>query len=384
MLSAMNGNRRAGMWLAGGLWCVLAAIGPAWGVEPAGPERVLNIPPGPNNPRNSEGDFIRLKDGRLLFVYTHFVGGAADHSQAFLAGRYSSDNGKTWSKEDVTIVANEGTQNVMSVSLLRLEDGRIALFYARKNSLKDCRAYLRTSSDEGKSWSAARLCITDEVGYYVLNNDRVIQLASGRLVMPVALHNKEGFEKPDWNGFVMCYLSDDGGKTWRRSKSELIANDGAGKRLISQEPGVVELKDGRVLLFSRSNAGSQLISYSGDGGETWSKLTTSNIVSPVSPATIERIPRTGDLLLVWNNHQDVAAEYRGKRTPLNVAISRDDGKTWERVRTLEDNPHGWYCYTALEFVDGDVLLGHCAGDRRRNNGLAETQITRFSLDWLYR
>ena len=51
------------------------------------------------------------------------------------------------------VVPNEGKMNTMSVSLLRLESGRIALFYLRKNSLSDCRLYMRTSSDEAKTWS---------------------------------------------------------------------------------------------------------------------------------------------------------------------------------------------------------------------------------------
>ena len=89
-----------------------------------------------------------------------------------------------------------------------------------------------------------------------------------------------------------------------------------------------------------------------------------------------------DLLLAWNDHAGVDAEHRGKRTPFNVAISRDEGKTWEKAKTLEDDPNGWYCYTAMTFVGDHVLLGHCAGDRRRG-GLNTTQITRFSLDWLY-
>ncbi len=64
----------------------------------------------------------------------------------------------------------------------------------------------------------------------------------------------------------------------------------------------------------------------------------SNIISPVSPASIERIPKTGDLILVWNNHQGIDDARRGKRTPFSVAISRDEGKTWEKIRTLEDDP----------------------------------------------
>jgi sialidase-1 len=347
-----------------------------------GPTKDVLLPPGPKNPRNSEGDFIQLRDGRMLFVYTHFLGGGGDHSAAHLAGRYSSDAGLTWTKEDATIVANEGGWNVMSVSLLRLADGRIALFYLRKNSLNDCRPWLRISDDEAETWSEPKLCIDDEVGYYVLNNDRAVQLESGRLILPVALHNKAGYEKPDWDGKILCYFSDDLGGAWRRSKSLLVGTTPEGKRATLQEPGLIVLRGGRLMMFCRTRSGSQYLSFSKDDGDMWSEFAPSNIISPCSPASIERIPKTGDLLLVWNNHQDVDDAHRGKRTPYNVALSRDEGKTWEKTKTLEDDANGWYCYTAMYFVGDHVLLGHCAGDRR-TGGLNTTQITRFTLDWLY-
>ncbi|MBI3465818.1 MAG: exo-alpha-sialidase [Planctomycetes bacterium] len=345
--------------------------------------RPLRLVPAEGNPRNSEGDFIQLKDGRLMFVYTHFLGGGSDHDRARLAARYSSDDGATWTAQDQVILENEGDWNVMSVSLLRLAGGEIAMFYLRKNSLSDCRPYLRISTDEAQTWSEPRLCISDEVGYYVLNNDRAVQLQKGRLVLPVALHNRPGDPQPDWAGRIMCYLSDDLGRSWRRSQTTMTASDAAGKRVTVQEPGVIELRGGRLMMYCRSNAGSQYVSFSSDGGDTWSPLGPSKIISPLSPASIKRIPQTGDLLLAWNNHENVDELHRGKRTPLAVAISRDEGQTWERAKTLEDDPDGWYCYTAIEFAGDHVLLGHCAGIRTKGMGLGVTQITRFDLQWLY-
>jgi len=350
--------------------------------EVAGVVKNRLLPPRPGNARNSEGDFMQLQDGRVLFVYSHFTGGGSDHAAGHLAGRYSSDGGLTWTKEDVVILPQGGAFNDMSVSLLRLHNGNIALFYARKNSMFDCRPVMRISTDEGQSWGDPIECISDEIGYYVLNNDRVIQLRDGRLIMAVSLHNLKSYAKPNWKGHIMCYLSDDSGATWRRNETVLAPVDEQGKRLIAQEPGLVELKDGRLMMFIRSDAGSQLLSYSQDRGETWAEAKRSNIISPVSPATIERIPSTGDLLLVWNNHENVDEKHRGKRTPLCVAISRDEGKTWTSVRTLEDDPNGWYCYIAMDFINGRVLLGHCAGDRR-TGGLNLTQITSFPVEWLY-
>lgn len=348
-------------------------------------KRVLQLPPAGDNPRNSEGDFITLKDGRILFVYTHFTGGAADHSSAYLAGRYSSDGGKTWTNEDKTILENDARQNIMSVSLLRLKDGSIGLFYLRKNSIHDLRPVMRISHDEGATWSKATEIIPEsEVGYYVMNNDRVIQLKSGRLVLPLALHqNLPGSNRFNPNARFLCYYSDDLGKSWHRGQAAEVETQAGKKQPYMQEPGIVELKDGTVLGFCRTNGGSQYVAKSNDGGQTFSQLKPSHIISPVSPASIERIPSTGDLLLVWNNHQDIRPELRGKRTPLTIAISKDEGQTWQHIQNVEDNPHGWYCYTAIEFTKDGVLLGHCAGDRTKNNGLAESQITLIPLSVIY-
>ncbi len=362
--------------------------------------RLKLLPPGPDNPRNSEATFLRLKDGRLLMVYSHFTGKqGADESPCHLAGRYSSDDGKTWTKDDVLVVSgNEAeTRNVMSPSLLRLQDGRIALFYLRLNGPLDDRPIMRVSTDEAQTWSEPRVCIgDDEVGLYILNNDRVVQLKSGRLMLPLARH--DDMTKPNqFNDYprTLCYLSDDSGQTWRRSKTVLDGIPASGNRVALQEPGVVELKDGRLMMFCRTHTGYIYRSFSSDGGDTWSAAARyPGLFAPISAAAIERIPKTDDLMMVWNDHTGIAttatSPYKGKRTPYNVAISRDEGETWENIKTLENDPNGWYCYTAIEFVGNDVLLAHCAGWQPRpedapghETKLALTQLTRFPLSFLY-
>jgi len=339
-------------------------------------EITLKLDPKEGNPRNSEGDFIQLKDGSILFVYTHFTGGAGDNSTAYLAGRTSSDQGKTWSKEDVVVLPNEAEMNIMSVSLLRLRNGEIALFYLRKNSESDCLPIMRISKDEAKTWGEARVCVNDP-GYYVMNNDRVIQLENGRMIFPLSLHKTPDSEVSAM-GKLICYYSDDDGENWIRSAEIENSNN-----VISQEPGLIELKNNKLLLFCRTESGLQYFSFSDDSGESWSSLEPGNIKSPLSPASIERIPSTGDLLLVWNNNFKEGRD-GGKRTPFNLAISRDEGKSWSKIKTLESDPAGWYCYTAIDFIDDHVLLGHCAGNTKRNSGLSTTHITRLSLDWIYK
>ena len=137
----------------------------------------LNLNPGPDNPRNSEGDFITLKNGHILYIYSRYTGGStSDHAPAYLASRLSKDGGKTWTQQDEIVVEREGDMNVMSVTLLRLKNGKIALFYLKKNSETDCIPMLRISTDEAKTWSKPVPCITDKQGYFVLNNNRVIHL----------------------------------------------------------------------------------------------------------------------------------------------------------------------------------------------------------------
>ncbi|WP_339903984.1 sialidase family protein [uncultured Cyclobacterium sp.] len=338
---------------------------------------VLN--PGENNPRNSEGDFIELEDGKILFVYSHYYGeSSSDHATAYLAGRFSEDKGKTWTKEDVEILPNEGGMNVMSVSLLRLQNGDIAMFYLRKNNTDDCIPYMRVSKDEAKTWSDPIACITDDEGYFVLNNDRVVQLEDGTLMLAVAKHAGPGME---WRGRadLYAYSSTDNGQTWERS--EMVPNP---KEIVLQEPGLVELADGSILMVIRTDAGVQCFSYSRDQGKTWSEVEESTLVSPVSPATIERIPGTGDLLAVWNNNLSDDPDIAKLRTPLNSAISKDEGKTWTNIKTLEDNPDGWYCYIAMDFVGDEVLLGYCAGNRPGGTGLSVTKITKLGADWFYK
>lgn len=341
-------------------------------------ETLLVIEPSKENPRNSEGDIIELKDGRLCLIYTRFTGGSGDHAAADLAMRISSDAGRSWS-DDRIVMHHPGGLNIMSVSLLRLASGRITLFYLRKTSREDCRPLMCISTDEAATWSKSTVCITDKVGYYVLNNDRAVQLRSGRLVLPVAWHQGPG-QPRDTAGVIMCYISDNYGKTFRRSKDSFKGYAPDGRRITVQEPGIVELKDGRLMMFMRTNAASQYISYSQDGGETWSKAKPSELISPLSPASIKRIPWSGDLLCVWNDHSGIHNYTKGRRTPLCLAVSKDEGKTWSRSRIIEDDPDGWYCYTAITFVKNRAILSYCAGDNKIG-GLNRLKILALSRDW---
>jgi len=347
------------------------------------PETLLVIEPSEGHPRNSEGDIVELKDGRLCLVYTRFTGGTRDHSAADLAMRTSADCGKTWS-DDRIIVTNEGKCNVMSVSIVRLKNNELLLFYLRKDKRRlFCNTFVRRSTDEFDTLSDP-VRVTGLEGYHVVNNDRVVQLSTGRLIVPAALHT--GFDEKgkvtefSSMGVPVVYYSDDDGRTWRRSDTSIPPV--SERKMVLQEPGVVELRDGRLWMFMRTTHGCQYGCYSNDRGMTWSAPKPTNLVSPCSPATIERIGWTGDLLCVWNDHSGAHRFAEGRRTPLCIAISKDDGRTWSKSRVIEGNPDGWFCYTSMTFVKDRVLLSHCAGDRQVG-GLNRLKVSAITKDWLY-
>jgi Neuraminidase (sialidase) len=187
-------------------------------------------------------------------------------------------------------------------------------------------------------------------------------------VLAVALHQSPGEAKFSQVGRIWSYYSDDNGTTWKTSRE--VPNPG---KIVTQEPGVIELKNGNILMFIRTTAGVQYFSCSKDRGETWSEVEPGNLKSPCSPASIARIPSSDDLLVIWNDNG-----VNQKRTPLNIAISRDEGKTWINNRILENDPKGSYCYNAIHFTGKSLLLGYFDWS---SFGIT---IKKIKIDWIYR
>ena len=351
---------------------------------------VLELPPSPGNARNSEGSFITLKDGRILFVYSHFVTDAFDdHAKAVLAMRTSADDGETWSGD--TLLATPGedkAMNVMSVSLLRLGNGDIGFFYGLRNSWHDVRTQLRRSADDGRTWSSPVVCMPASE-YYVVNNDRIIRLSSGRLLIPAALHRKLNDTNDesalDWRGIASFFLSDDDGRTWREA-AQTCTLPSPHTTAGLQETGVVEMANGVLWGYARTDLGRQYEFFSSDGGNTWSVPQPSRFSSPVSPLSMKRLPGSKQLLAIWNpipNYQTRPLEKPGgDRTPLVGAIG--DGTTdatWGPTFLVDQNDAAreGYCYTAIHFTGKSVLLAYCAGGQADKHRLNRLRIRKIDL-----
>ncbi len=327
-------------------------------------------------PRHSEGDTAVLKDGRLLLAWTEFEGKFADDAPAVIAGKASQDGGRTWGEKFV-LQPNIGRRNVMSASLLRKRDGELLFFFLRKDGPEDLSVWMRRAVREPDQWTSP-VRVSTLSGYHVMNNARVIELSSGRLLAPTA-HTPDAAKQHKAMS-CLCYLSDDGGATWRSAKTRIGFSESA-----AMEPGLVELKDGRILMIIRTVRGCIYTSHSADGGDTWSEAMPTSLTAPAAPASIARIPSTGDLLLIWANNPKGAKATWKERTPLAAAISRDDGNTWSAPRNIEDDPKGSFGYCSIRFVGEDVLLTYYDWRDSGQKGFENTSLRfrRLPAAWFY-
>ncbi len=338
-------------------------------------EMTFDLKHGAGNPRNSEGAFIPLNNGEIMFAYTKYSGDDwSDNSTADIAALYSADNGRSWGR--FRILVKNPAQNVMSVSLLRLQDGRVAMAYLLKSSISgshavDCRPMICFSSDEAETWSEPVDIAGIPPVYLVVNNDRMIQLKDGRIVLPAAYHRyiSNGNTCGYGRGIVLYFFSDDGGKSWQQASECLYPPSGLTSGF--QEPGVIELSDGRLMTWIRTNGGCQYTAFSSDRGESWSQsFPASEFASPASPLSMKRHPGTGDLYAVWNDWHPCRSVKFGReswgRTPLVIARSHDEGRTWVDHTVLENDPDCGYCYTAMMFRGDELLLAYCCGGKDCN------------------
>ncbi|MFC2085815.1 sialidase family protein [Bacteroidota bacterium] len=357
-------------------------------IEPPNPEVLLNVVHSDSVARLSEGDVEILKDGRLAFVYQQSGRGGGDFDRMDIVLKTSDDGGGNWSQPGVLVSSDEAGMNVMSPTILRTHDGELLLFYLRKNGPQDCRMYVRRSTDELATLSDPVLTMSTD-GYFVVNNARPIQLSSGRLIIPAAFHPADGdFEWSDLRmfGIPTIFYSDDVGLSWDRAKTSLDAPPIVGVQL--QEPGVVELEDGSLMMWMRTNGGFQYESFSNDRGETWTIPEPGPLAAPLSSATISRIPWTGDLVAVWNDRSgdhptpEARADYWAvaNRTPLTVAVSRDDGLTWSRSRLLENDEGLNFSYPSITFDGQRMIISYSICEF---GAYCDMRVTAVDQRWVY-
>ena len=273
---------------------------------------------------------IRLRDGSLLMAApwgrppTNFDQLAASFPVPMLYR--SLDGGRTWHEQGRMQMERMLTGMISDggMSFLYLHDGRLACLAHRhvKGLHGGGLPVISFSADEGATWTPART-IGEPDGVWYVMNDRLIQMKSGRLVVPVShMPQGLGIYEGDCN-LGLCFFSDDGGETWRRSSQPAALADGRGM----QEPCVAEVAPGRLLMLARTGSGCNYASWSDDSGDTWSAPEPTTQTAACSSLTLTTLP-DGRLIVFYNHVETMGPGAFFPRTPLCYSISADGGRSW--------------------------------------------------------
>ena len=197
---------------------------------------------------------------------------------------------------------------------------------------------MRTSTDNGASWSRARL-IMPEHGVHHMPIESVIRTKEGAILVPCDAVT-------GGNGGSAVLVSGDDGQTWRdpgegRPEPEFAAGS-TGALIAGIHAGFVQRNDGALMAFGRGNNidGRMPMSLSKDLGQNWAYS-----ASPFPPISggqrlvILRLQEGPILFCSFGREvqfHDAAGNAR-VGSGLFAALSLDEGKSWKIKRLITDD-----------------------------------------------
>ncbi|MCA9194185.1 MAG: exo-alpha-sialidase [Planctomycetales bacterium] len=338
---------------------------------------------------------VCTQKGTLLAYSEARLNGRSDWGEIEIHLRRSEDGGLTWgpslkiAHQSERIEGNprkpnggEHEQTVNNpVAIVDQQTGSIEFLYC----VNYARCFSMRSADDGQTWSTPKE-ITEIFEPFrnvypwkviATGPGHGIQLKNGRLVVPIWLaYGNIGDHAPSASATI---YSDDHGRTWQAGD---IAVPNQGEFRNPNESMITELSDGRIMLISRNVSGPnrKLITVSPTGKDQWSKPEFHDqLWEPVCMASILAHPTIPNLVLFSNPHtRPVNAEGqevpggRGKRENLSIQLSRNNGMTWEQMRTIELGPSA---YSDLAVLPSGRIACLYEGENT-------IRIATFALDWI--
>lgn len=254
--------------------------------------------------------------------------------------------------------------------LFHTRDGLLWLYYKIGNSPSTWTGVRKSSSDEGRTWSAEERLPEGILGPI---KDKPLVLKNGVIVSGSSVENGT------WSAWVE--RSADGGKTWTKfgpiTLPESADVPDAGAKAASAErhapvreddegtittlyppskttvgiiqPAVVWMGGHHLRFYARSKSKSAriVVADSMDDGVSWSQARPIDLPNPNAGIDAVRL-KDGRIVLIFNNSYN-------RRTPLNLAVSLD-GEHFKVFKTLEDGA-GQYSYPAIvQAANGDLLM----------------------------
>jgi predicted neuraminidase len=312
----------------------------------------------PGAPAHHASSMTLTANGDLLVTWYGGSYESSDDEALYMARRRQGS--RSW--DPPVMLLRQPEQPVGNAVILTMKSGDTWIIWGRMEASQPMLAHtgwdatrlmFRVSRDHGHTWSPDRPFPMETAGW--LPRNLAIRLADGSTMVPVS----DERNNRDLSFFLM---TKDNGVTWTRSLD--IPN----QQSQGEQPAAAQRRDGSLIAFLRTSP-RLLKTESFDGGKTWTLAKATDFKNPDAAISICAL-RNGNLLLVWNNNE------RG-RSPLHIARSTDDGKTWSPPLLLETNP-GEYSYPSIMQTPDERI--HVIYTYRRYSFMH----LEFNEDWLTR
>lgn len=314
-----------------------------------------------------------LAPGRVMAIWE------AGHTEAktpnVIMAAVSEDGGRSWS-ERREFIQREAMRCTpcgfyRMKGLLHCVHGELPMAGGKQ----PCRVMLRTSADNGATWSEAREIWQTEMGMAM----QPVVLRDGRIALPVYRRGKDAQERVTSVSEIL--VSQDDGATWLAGGMIPVDLPGG-----AMEPALVETASGEWLCVIRTRGTGWLhAARSNDGGQTWAPPEPLPLESPESIARLLRLADSS-IIVVWNG---VASKTQGPRDRLTVARSLDGGRTWPQRRDVVQGGPVFSNHGVTQTSDGRVLIGyqdfHRDPERApERSGVDSVELAGLDLSWLDR
>jgi predicted neuraminidase len=231
-------------------------------------------------------------------------------------------DGKNWSVP--AVIGSEPGQPCWNPVLFRTAKGTLYLWYKAGPSPERWTGFVRSSTDAGKAWTPPEMM---PAGRWGPVRAKPIQLKNGAILAGTSVESYR-----NWTPYVD--RSSDDGKTWQRSNAFPLPG-----KMRQIQPTLFEANDGRIVALMRSSSPRKICrAESKDGGVTFSPAEETALANPSAGIDAVKL-RSGDVFLIYNPSPLA-------RSPISLARSSDDGKSWTKVRDLETEL-GEFSYPAM-------------------------------------
>lgn len=217
-------------------------------------------------------------------------------------------------------------------------DEKIYLYYKIGKKPSSWTTYYRYSSD-GENWSEEKLFAEGKLTGRGPTKNKPIVLSNGEILAPASIEYYR-------TRHAQCFVDKTTDMINWTKKKDVRGN------IVTEliQPSIVELDDGHVMMYIRTNRGRIFYSESKNYGESWTKAKPTALLNNNSGIDVAK-NSNGVLAMVHNP----VSENWGKRSPLVVGLSYDNGKTWTKQNVLE-NQDGEFSYPSIISVGNTFYI----------------------------